>query len=622
MNNTTGVFPHHLQPVKRLLKLTIFLIVALAIAVPPAMAGKTVKNVIVMVPDGCSQSIQTLARWYKGESLTLDGMVAGMVKTYMADSIITDSASAATAFSSGYKTSDGFLGVGPSKAGLLSTLPALEDDMPYKPLATVLEGARVMGKATGMVATSSISHATPAAFASHIHSRSLDNEIMEQLVYENIDVIFGGGKSYLLPTADGGKRTDGENLLQVLLSRGYQFVETRDQMMTLSTGKAWGLFNASHMQPDIDRAEFAPTEPSLAEMTDKAIDLLSQDDDGFFLMVEGSQVDWAGHANDPIYMVTDFIAFDNAVKIAVDYAKAHKDTLVVVFPDHNTGALSLGSDNASVGYTKTKVENLLDPLAGMKITAQGVANKIGSDTSSEVIKANLLTWWGITATDTDVDEILNLVTNGSSLSYAIAQVISKNYTIFGWTTHGHSGEDVPLWSYGPDRPTGLYDNTELAHVVADAFGFDLNVLNDRLFVNASTAFLFTQFDETDPANPVLKVGAAELPFSKNILRINGQETLLEGLVVYAPKNGNIYVPRQAINLINNSAEPLPSILLKDKPADGFVAPEGTATFNFITNTLHVPCFNNGNDYYWLDLTVNSFTSPMTFKLTDFGFCSN
>ena len=174
--------------------------------------------------------------------------------------------------------------------------------------------------------------------------------------------------------------------------------------MALKSGKVWGLFAGSHMNADIDRAELAPTEPSLAEMTSKSVQLLSKDKDGFFLMVEGSQVDWADHANDPIYAVTDFLAFDKAVKVAVDFAKKDGHTIVLVFPDHNTGGMSIGSDS-DTDYAHTSVEDLTTPLKNMTLTSTGLAIKIGTDNSSANIKAQIKTWWGIDATDNDINQI-------------------------------------------------------------------------------------------------------------------------------------------------------------------------------------------------------------------------
>jgi len=138
-----------------------------------------VKNVIMMVPDGCSNSLQTLARWKKGEALTLDSILVGAVKTYMANSVITGSAAAVTAFATGQKTTVGFLSVGPRAEDVLTIFKHPGEETQYRPLATVLEGAKLKGKSIGLVATSTICHATPAGFACHVDNRNKYNEITE-----------------------------------------------------------------------------------------------------------------------------------------------------------------------------------------------------------------------------------------------------------------------------------------------------------------------------------------------------------------------------------------------------------------------------------------------------------
>lgn len=520
-----------------------------------------IKNVIILIPDGCSQSLQTLARWYRGEPLQLDEMIAGTVSTYSTDSVITDSSSAATAYATGYKTTNGFVSVGPSEDSVLTTLEKPSDELQYCPLATVLEGSKLKGKATGLVVASRVTHATPAAFASHVDNRDNENEIMEQMVYEDIDVVFGGGSSYLVPVAEKGKRTDGENLTKVLLDRGYQYINSRDEMLNLNSGKTWGLFASSHMASDINRPFMAPDQPTLDEMAGKALELLSQDEDGFFLMIEGSQIDGGTHANDPVYAVTEFLAFDKAVKVAVDFAEKDGHTLVLVCPDHNTGGMTIGSCS-DPEYDSTTVEEVVLPLKGMKLNSIGVATKIGTDLSPENIKTQLRTWWGIDATDDDVAEILELYNNGKGLSldHAISEVISRNHTVIGWTTHGHCGEDVPLWAYGPDIPLGYMDNTEIAGYIAEKAGFDLVEINRRLFIEAGEVFSIDNgdgqleeneylLDMADPSNPLLRIGNAELPVNKNILIKNGVTHELEGIVVYAPATGKVYIPEEVLSLI-------------------------------------------------------------------------
>ncbi|THB66483.1 MAG: alkaline phosphatase [Gammaproteobacteria bacterium] len=531
-------------------------IVSASTAANAAHYGNRVKNVIFMIPDGCDASVQTLARWMKGEALQLDSMNNGMVKTEMANSVITGSAAAATAFATGNKTTARFLGVSPRLDDIISTFTPREDKEEYEPVASILEAAKLKGKATGLISTSRVTHATPAAFGVHIHDRGMDNEIMEHLVYQDIDVVFGGGKRHLLPKAEGGKRTDGENLVDVLVDRGYQFVETKGDLAAIQSGKTWGMFASSHMNADIDRAEFTPEEPSIAEMTAKAIDILSKDRDGFFLMVEGSQVDWAGHANDPKYMFTDFIAFDEAVKVAVDFAKNDGQTVVIAFPDHNTGALSIGNVNTDKSYTALSVEDMMEPLKGMKITGGGLASKIGGDMSHENIIANVKEWWGLDITMTDVDEVIAHMNEGWSLSYALGYVISKNYTVFGWTTHGHNAEDVQIWTYGINRLLGTIDNTDLAKLGAELLRVNLDKADKELFVDVSEAFAEDEWELdllTDPENPVLKVKEAELPVSKDIVVKDGETHDLDGIVVYAPMSGKVYIPEEAVAIINGES---------------------------------------------------------------------
>ncbi|SHI79581.1 alkaline phosphatase [Malonomonas rubra DSM 5091] len=516
---------------------------------------KNVKNAIVMIPDGCDETVQTVARWYKGEDLAVDQMLPGTVKVHMANSVIPGSAAAATSFATGHKTTVRFLGVGPRTEDLLTGMEPTA--APYAPIASVIEAAQRAGKATGIISTSRVTHATPAAFAVHIHDRGMDNEIMEHMVYNNVDVVFGGGARHLIPTDESyttsfgatwsGKRTDGENLMEVLKERGYQFVDSKDQLESITSGKVWGMFDDSHMQPDMDRQYFATHEPSLAEMVEKAIEILSQDEDGFLLMVEGSQVDWAGHNNDPIYMVTDFIAFDDAVKVATDFAEEDEETIVMAYPDHNTGGMKIGHYNTAVGYTETKIEDLVEPLKNMKTTANGVVAMMADD-SDQALKDSVKENWNITLSDDDLAEI-NQLAPSVGLSYALARVISENHTVIGWTTHGHNGETVPLWMTGYPAPRGLIDNTDLAKIAADAIGVSLDKTTDNLYVDLDSVTHNYNIDMTDEANPVLLLAGAQLPISKDYMIKDGRTIQLPGLTVYAPMTGKVYVSKFALRTL-------------------------------------------------------------------------
>ena len=567
---------------RKTLFVTVFVLALVAASVYPAFSNspgsyskdeREIKNVIMLVPDGCSLSVQTIARWYKG-GLYLDSMQKGSVSTWAADSVITDSASAATAFATGHKTDDKFISVGPKSTPVLTGFTPTAQ--PYVPIATVLEGAKLEGKATGLVATSTVSHATPASFGAHTPTRDKETEITKQLVYQDIDVVFGGGFQNLIGNTQtyttsfgatwAGVRDDGQNLYMELLDREYQFVDSRSGLLSLSSGKAWGLFaTGMGMAADINRQYLAPTQPSLAEMTSKAIELLSQDKDGFFLMVEGSQVDWGNHYCDVAWSVGDFIAFDDAVGVALNFAQNDGKTLVMAFPDHNTGGLTLGNyyqatNKIGHAFTATTVEDVVNPLKGMKITAAGLTmSKLAGITDNTAIKVIFKEWWNIDVTDSDVAAMKtgNFISNFTK----VGEYIDKTYTVFGWTTAGHTGDDVPLWAYGPkhNTPTGHYDNTDLAKITAEALDFRLPYIQNKLYVQVSDVFESSEWkvDLTDSKNPVLEINykgkIATLPASKDQLTLkwNGQvrSYLLDGIVVYCPDINEVYLPNEAVNMI-------------------------------------------------------------------------
>lgn len=202
--------------------------VIVAVWVALSVARADGKNLIVLVADGAGVTHTTIARWVSPSgALPVDSMKVYPVRTYGAESLVTDSAPAATAFATGYKSSDKFIGVLPGPV-TFAGVPPVPSERQQKPVATVLEGAKLMGKAVGLVATSEVLHATPAAYSAHWPDRNDENEIAEQQVYQDIDVVLGGGKKYLLPVSQGGTRTDGEDLLRVLWDRGYTLVENRE----------------------------------------------------------------------------------------------------------------------------------------------------------------------------------------------------------------------------------------------------------------------------------------------------------------------------------------------------------------------------------------------------------
>lgn len=480
-----------------------------------------VQNVIMLVMDGSSDDLSTLARWYKGEELALDSILTGGVKTYSAESAITDSGPAGTALGTGNKSNSGYVGVLPTVVNTPGLKPIAKEDQ-LKPVANVLEGAKLEGKATGLVSTSEIQHATPAGFSAHSPSRSNYNDIGEQQVYQNIDVVLGGGSAALKDT-----RKDGEDLLKVIEEKGYDYITNRDELSSTKANKIWGSFAPNAVAYDFDRATTKPEEPTIAEMTEKAINTLQKDKDGFFLMVEGSKIDWAAHANDPIGMISDFLAFDDAVKEALEFAEKDGNTMVIAVTDHGNSGITIGNKNTTSGYDTTPVSAYIEPLKEATMTVEGALSLLKGDRSNLLDVAAL---YGIT--NPSAEEIKALQeTETKKLGTTMVQLLSERANI-GFTTGGHTGEDVFLYSYGPAKPTGLVDNTDLAHTMAKAMGFDLNQLSNKIFVNAEEAFknlgYTTSIDQSDETNPMFVAEdnnkIVKIPENKNIVIVEDKNS--------------------------------------------------------------------------------------------------
>ncbi|MBP2634862.1 MAG: alkaline phosphatase [Firmicutes bacterium] len=538
-------------------KVTSWLLVLLVTAVLPRVVyaePTPVKNVIILMSDGTGSTHTTIARWYKGAPLSLDEILAGGVRTYGAESIITDSAPAATAFATGYKTSDKFIGILPDKV-TIPGIPELEEALKTKPVPSVLEGAELVGKATGLVATSNIQHASPASYSAHWPDRNNYNEIAEQQVYLDIDVVLSGGRQYLLPKEQGGKRGDGENLIDVLKAKGYGFIENKEEMAGFKGKKLWGMFATDAMAYDADRQQLAPQEPSLAEMTNKAIEILSQNKKGFFLFVEASKIDWASHANDPKGIVSDVLAYDAAVQTALNFAKKDGHTLVMAFADHSNGGMSIGSKATDATYSKTSLESLLVPLKKAVLTGEGIEGVLKGSKDESVIRQVMSEYYGIDELTADEVKAIQTAKKGT-LSAVVGPMLSKR-SVIGWTTTGHTGEDVFLYAYGPNHPVGIIENTDLARISAKALGFDLKEVDSKLFAEAAQAFssigASVRVDDADKENKVLIVSKgfkrAEIPISKNVIKINGKSYEMKGIAVWEPRNGKVYLPQQAVELV-------------------------------------------------------------------------
>ena len=473
---------------------------------------KNPTNVIMLVMDGSSDNLSTLSRWYKGEPLALDEILTGASRTYSADSAITDSAPAATALATGHKSNTGYVGVLPSTV-TTPGVPQVKKEDAFRPVANVLEGAKQTGRATGIVSTSEIQHATPAGFSAHVTNRGNFDDIAEQQVYQGMDVVLGGGLNALKET-----RKDGEDLVAVIEEHDYDFVKTRDELLKTDADKIWGSFAPVALAYDFDRKHTKAEEPTLADMTKKAIDTLDRDKDGFFLMVEGSKIDWAAHANDTVGMISDFLAFDAAVKEALEFAKKDKNTLVIAVTDHANSGITLGNRTTSGTYDAIPVSAYIDPLKEATMTVEGAVSFLKEDKSNLEEVAALYGLKNLT------EKERKALTDSDKPGETMVRLLAERAHI-GYTTGGHTGDDVFLYAYGPNKPTGLVENTDLAKVIAEAMGFQLDQLTSSLYIDAKQELEKKGFkvtvDQSDAHNPVLvaKKGdmTYELPENKNII---------------------------------------------------------------------------------------------------------
>lgn len=303
--------------VKKWFLLSVALIIASAIFFSFTTANvKKPKKVILIIGDGMGLTqISGAMSEYTGQNAFERFPVIGLSKTQSADDYVTDSGAGATVFSIGKKTYNGAIGVG-------------ADSLPYENL---FEKLKKQQRATGVVVTSSITHATPAAFYAHVGSRSSEDDIAAYLLKGNCDIAIGGGNEYF------AMRKDGRNLYQELAQQGFVTIADTINMFKPQTAtKLVYTLATDGMKRMLDgRGDF------LKQASLNAIELLGKNKNGYMLMIEGSQIDWGGHAMDYQYMKTELWDLNETMNAVLDYAQKEKDVLVIVTADHETGGLAL-----------------------------------------------------------------------------------------------------------------------------------------------------------------------------------------------------------------------------------------------------------------------------------------
>ena len=448
-----------------------------------AFAAGEATNVIFFLGDGMGPTTVTASRIYKyGEAgqLTMESLKrTARIKTYSLDGQTTDSAPSMAAYMTGVKMRNEVISMSPETvardsanksytSGADSTCPAGNGSA----VTTLLELAKKAGKSVGAVTTTTVTHATPAATYAHICNRNGENAIAAQAVpggagYNSalgngVDVLLGGGTDHFLPTSLGGKRTDGRDLTAELKAQGYTYVNSGTAFKavdTAATSKLVGLFNKSLLNYELDRAKTANAidEPSLADMTEKAIKLLQKNDKGFFLMVEGGRIDHALHNTNAKRALEDTIAFDDAIKRALTLVDL-KNTLIVVTADHD--------HTMTINGYSHKGNNILGKVTDIKKTTIQKTPVLATAGDSLPYTALVFgngavrntTRSDLTSTDTAADDYYQEV--GVKLGAA------------GAYPETHGGGDVMLFSSGAGNAgfKGTLDNTKVFGLVKSAMG--------------------------------------------------------------------------------------------------------------------------------------------------------
>lgn len=403
------------------------------------------KNIIFMVSDGMSTGTLNMAslllrrkegrqshwlRLYEEQKVS-----RALMDTASANSLVTDSAAASSSWGGGVRVNNGSLNVGP-------------DGTLYKP---ILQKFKAAGKAVGCVTTVPITHATPAGFSVNSAKRNDMDEIATRYLSLRFDVMMGGGREHFMAES----RKDKQDLVGSFRESNYRVITGRSELMKASPDEnkpLLGIFCEGGLPYSLDRAQDKAAQeniPTLAEMTKKAIERLNRNKNGFVMQVEGGKVDWAAHANDAGALLYDQVAFDEAVKVALDFAEKDKETLVVLTTDH-------GNANPGLFYGSNANKNF-DTLQHYRHTNDWVLNGINRNFSPKQVVERIEYAQGWVAREEEAAELLKHYNqldesglyNPRKLPFRYLAQIQEQRTSIGWGAMDHSGDFVELAMYGP-----------------------------------------------------------------------------------------------------------------------------------------------------------------------------
>ncbi|MFW6301731.1 MAG: alkaline phosphatase [Bacillota bacterium] len=417
-----------------------------------------VKNVILLVGDGLGMGQIDVARTLAGDKdHELELMKFPEAANMMTSSTegVPDSAAAGTAMSTGHKVYNGAI--------------AMNEE--GEELDSVLDLAESKDMATGVISTNTVTDATPASFIASVEDRGMGAEIAKQSLENEVDLMLGGGRE------DFMEEEAGEDLITKAAEDGYQYVSDKDELGEVSSddGKVLGLFNDSYMNYLNDRDELNSEEPTLEQMTEKALEVLSENEDGFFLMSEGARIDHASHAADIPGVVAETLDFDASVEAAREFAEENEDTLVIVTADHET-----------LGFSATEPmdkEALMDIDVSPEYMASELTEKEdGKGYTADSVKSVFKEYADISLNDQEVEQFNERVLDEDGnikytylVGWEIGSVIAEEYQAGvlnpevreNSSTGGHTLNSVPIFAYGENAEefNGMMQNTEFADIL-------------------------------------------------------------------------------------------------------------------------------------------------------------
>ncbi|MFL9843513.1 alkaline phosphatase [Flavobacterium rhizosphaerae] len=429
--------------------------------------NKKAKNIIFMVADGMSTGTLNMADLYINRKLGRSSNWINLYKqqrssralmdTASASSIVTDSSAGSSSWGGGHRVNNGVLNIGP-------------DGEHYMPIWQKFKKA---GKKAGCVTTVPITHATPAGFCVNNDSRNAQEDIAQEYLRLGFDIMMGGGDDYF----NADHREDKKDMYTEYKAKGWNIVRDRTAMMGVGNDKpVLGIFSKNGMAYSLDRAndkELEKTVPTLAEMTQKAIDHMKGHKNGFVLQVEGGKVDWGAHSNDIGALLYDMVAFDDAIKVAIDFAEQDTETLVIITTDH-------GNANPGIIYGKQANSNF-DSLQEYKHTNEWILNQIKPTDSVSTVREIIESGTGKnTVTEEEAKFILSHYTgqfgkegglyNYNKLPFEAFAEMQKKHTSVGWISMDHSADYVELTMFGPgsEQLKPFVKNTDLHYMMLQA----------------------------------------------------------------------------------------------------------------------------------------------------------